>query len=260
MREFTPEQEKVRATVIKYVDEAYRASVSTRVPSLRGEICKHVKDKLGIPCYPDKLQPCFPPELDGSGPLMKRICRASAVRYPKERVGLTKKAIRRRKKKLAARAKGGVHAPTGSVAADKATAYEEPKELGILETIERSLKMDRAQTAIRRDVAKEVAKSVRILCSHPDEKVSGPVLEALGEELPRILKHRYGVTATLPELISMQKTYDKATKEGWRVEDVSEWAAQSEEEQEAFKELREKAYDEGLLVNEYIEGLKAKSG
>jgi hypothetical protein len=68
-----------------------------------------------------------------------------------------------------------------------------------------------------------------------------------------ILKRKYGITVTVPELIAMQKTHDAATKERLHVEDVLEWAALSKEEQEAFKQLREKAYGKGLPVNEYIE-------
>lgn len=101
----TSQQEKIRATAIKYVKEAYRASMNTRVPSLRTEICPCVTKTLGVPCYPDKLQSCFRPEIDGPGSLMKRICRASGVRYPSERIALVKEAIKCRQEKAQERAK-----------------------------------------------------------------------------------------------------------------------------------------------------------
>ncbi|HUW48604.1 MAG TPA: hypothetical protein VMW36_07670 [Patescibacteria group bacterium] len=69
----------------------------------------------------------------------------------------------------------------------------------------------------------------------------------------------FGIKVTVPELIAMQKTYDEATEQGWQVEDVYEWAALSEEEKKTFKELREKACGEGLLVSKYMEGLKTRS-
>jgi hypothetical protein len=99
MLRLNSEQEKIRAAIIKYVKDTCQASVNARVPSLRGKICQHVTKTLGVSCYPDKLQPCFPFDLDGPGPLMKRICKASDVRYPSERVKLVKKAIEGEKEK-----------------------------------------------------------------------------------------------------------------------------------------------------------------
>jgi predicted RNase H-like nuclease (RuvC/YqgF family) len=78
--------------------------------------------------------------------------------------------------------------------------------------------------------------------------------------LPILLKKKYGIDASVAEILEMLKQYKKAVDEGWCVEYAMEWGILSEEEREAFRELREKAYDKGLPVNEYIEGLKAKSG
>jgi hypothetical protein len=73
--------------------------------------------------------------------------------------------------------------------------------------------------------------------------------------MPEILMDAFEIRVTVPELVAMQKTYDKAKAEGWRVEDVSEWAALSEKQRETFKQLRKQACDRGLPINEYIESL-----
>jgi chromosome segregation ATPase len=125
--------------------------------------------------------------------------------------------------------------------------------------IQRSIEIQDEQERFREEAAKEDGERLKILFRDPNPKISGPVKDALGELMPEITEHMFGIKVTVPELVAMQKTYDEATEQGWHVEDVYEWAALSEEERKTFKELREKAYGEGLLVSKYMEGLKTRS-
>jgi hypothetical protein len=92
--------QKVRQAVVQFVSDYYRRSVNTRVPSLR-EICRGEKvvKACGGACYPKRLEPVFPPELDGSGPLMKRVCKASHVPAPTARIRKAMKATEAKVKK-----------------------------------------------------------------------------------------------------------------------------------------------------------------
>jgi len=166
-------------------------------------------------------------------------CELAGIPVPKARIGRTEKAVQASKKKQAA---------------------EAAEQANPLEDLKQSHKRERYERSFRKQRSEKLAKQVLMLATDPDDEISGPVLNALGKVLPRILKRKHGITVTVPELVAMQKTYDEATEEGWHVEDVYEWAALSEEEKKAFSELRKKAYDKGLQVNEYVEGLKARGG
>jgi hypothetical protein len=239
--------QKVRQAVIEFVSGYYRRSVNTRVPSLR-EICRDEKvvKACGGTCYPKKLEPVFPPELDGSGPFMKRVCRASHVPAPTARIRKAMKATEAKAKKRSKKKTAKLDGPE-SVGVQETTHHPASRE-----EIERSIETQDEQVRFREEAAKEDARRLKILFRDPDPKISGPIKDALGELMPEIVEHMFGIKVTVPELIVMQKTYDKATEEGWHVEDVYEWTELSEEERETFKDLRKKAYDEGLPVNKYF--------
>jgi hypothetical protein len=250
--------QKVRRAVIEFVSDYYRRSVNTRVPSLR-EICRdeNVVKACGGACYPKKLEPVFPPELEGSGPLMKRVCKASHVPVPTARI---RKAMKATEAKAKMALRGGKRETTRHDGLRLVEVQETAHHPASREEIERSIEKQDEQVRFREEAAKEDARRLKILFRDPDPKISGPIKDALGELMPEIMEHMFGIKVTVPEPVAMQKTYDEATGEGWYVEDVYEWAALSEEEKKAFSELRKKAYDKGLQVNEYIEGLEARSG
>jgi len=229
------EQEKIRAAVIKYVKEAYRLSVNTRVPSLRGEICKHVKDKLGISCYPDKLQLCFPSALDGPGPLMKRICKASAVRYPRERVRLAKKAFKRKKHKSRACSK---HKPTGQAIEDETS--EGSEEMNRLKILRRSHEITMEQQALRIRTAKESAKEFYMLATDPLEEVRHPVLDAYGKVLPKILKRCYKINLGLWGIKKLEEIMEEKDLTYEQLQQIIKWTELSDEEQQALLDLPKK--------------------
>lgn len=247
--------QKVRRAVIEFVSDYYRRSVNMRVPSLR-EICRgeKVAKACGGACYPKKLEPVFPPELDGSGPLMERVCKASHVPAPTAR-------IRKARKATEAKAKKGGKKKTAKLDVELAVTevQETAHQPASREDIQRSIEIQDEQERFREEAAKEDGERLKILFRDPNPKISGPVKDALGELMPEIMEHMFGIKVTVPELVAMKKTYDEATEQGWYVEDVYEWAALSEEERKTFKELREEAYGEGLLVSKYMEGLKTRS-
>jgi hypothetical protein len=258
-----PSVQKVRQAVVQFVSDYYRRSVNTRVPSLR-EICRgeNVVKACGRACYPKKLEPVFPPELDGSGPLMKRVCKASHVPTPTARISKARKATKAKAKKRSKKKTAKLDGLELAVTEVQETAHQPASR----EDIQRSIEIQNEQERFREEAAKEDAERLKILSRDPNPKVSGPVKDALGELMPEIMEHMFGIKVTVPELVAMQKTCDEATEQGWHVEDVYEWAALSEEEQKAFRELREKAYDKGLSVTGYmstlmqnLEDLKAKS-
>lgn len=250
-----PSVQKVRQAVVQFVSDYYRRSVNTKVPSLR-EICRGEKvvKAFGGVCYPKKLEALFPPELDGSGPLMKRVCKASHVPAPTARIRKAMKATEAKAKK------GGKKKTAKLDGLELAEVQETAHQPASREDIQRSIEIQDEQERFREEAAKEDGERLKILIRDPNPKISGPVKDALGELMPEIMEHMFGIKVTVPELVAMQKTYDEATEQGWQVEDVYEWAALSEEERKTFKELREKAYGEGLLASKYMEGLKAKSG
>lgn len=168
------------------------------------------------------------------------VCKLAGIPVPEAHIERTEKAVQALKKK-------------------RVVGQKTARQPGSLEDIQQSIEIQNAQERYREKTAKEEVERLKILFRDPNPKVSGPIKDALGEIMPEITEHMFGIKVTVPELIAMQKTYDEAREEGWYVEDVFEWAALSKEEQETFKELREKAYDKGLPVNEYMEGLKAKS-
>jgi len=237
------DQEKIRAVVIEYVKEAYRASVNTRVPSLRGQICKHVEDEFGITCYPDKLQSCFPPELDGPGPLMKRICTASDVPYPSERVRLAKRALGGRKKRAAA-----------------SEVRDGPGQGNHLESIRRSYDIEKAQQAYRMERARMLAEEIRMLVSDPLKEVREPVLETIAEKLPEITRIGWHVSVDLPTLINTNKELRRMRKEG--VDDspkiLGRWRRLSHTGRKAFRDLCEEAEAEGMDANKYVLDLRRR--
>lgn len=247
--------QEVRQAVVQFVPDYYRRSVNTRVPGLR-EICtdENVVKACGGACYPKSLEPVFPPELDGSSPLMKRVCKASHVPPPTARISKARKATEAKAKK---RSKKETAKRAGL---ELAGVQETARHPASREDIQRSIEIQDEQERFREKSAKEDAERLRILFRDTNPKISGPIKDALGELMPEIMEHMFGTKVTVPELIEMQKAYDKAKEEGWHVEDVYEWAALSEEERKTFKELREKACDKGLPVNEYVDGLKARSG
>lgn len=222
-----PSVQKVRQAVIQFASDYYRRSVNTRVPSLR-EICRddRVVKACGGACYPKKLEPVFPPELDGSGPLMKRVCKASHVPAPTARIRKAKKAKKVDQKK--------------TVKSDAEPAVAEVQETarqpGSVEDLQRSIEMEMDQRRYRKKKAEEKAKEIKLLALDPNKEISGPVLDALAEVLPRILKHCHGITLSFWAL----KELDKITGGDLSYETVTrmvQYAKLSDEEKQAIRDL-----------------------
>lgn len=213
-----PKLQGIRKAVIQFVSGHY--GEKGRVPGLR-EIYRDemVVKAAGGKCYPQKLELAFPHGLDGSGVLMKRICEASGVPPPTGRIRRSEKAKRERSRK-----------------ADK-------QKESLLEELRRSYEEENRQKTYRKGKAEEVAEQVIMLATDPTEEISGPVLDALGEVLPKILERRYGFSEADFNLVSTRKCWPELLKflEHFGVcetgIDICEWSTLSPEEKETFREL-----------------------
>jgi hypothetical protein len=165
---------------------------------------------------------------------MKRICRASGVRYPKERVTLVKEAIKCRQEKAQERAKKeklrrGAE-PAGT------DAQETVRQPTCLEGLRRSIEIEKDQRRRRKEIAEEEAKEIKLLALDPNKEISGPVLDALAEVLPRILKHCHGITLSFWALKELNKitggdlSYETVTR-------MVQYAKLSDEEKQAIRDL-----------------------
>lgn len=241
-----PSVQKVRQAVIQFVSDYYRRSVNTRVPSLR-EICRDEKvvQACGGACYSKKLEPVFPPELDGSGPLMKRVCEASRVPAPTARIRKARKATEAKVKK--AKKVGRKKPAKRDVEPAVAEAQETTRQSGSLEDLQRSIEIQMEQRRYRKEIAEEKAKEIKLLALDPNEEISGPVLDALDKVVPKILERRYGVSH---DLATIHKRWPELLKffDDWgqnvTAKVLCEWSYLTPEEKETFKELcmiREKA-------------------
>lgn len=161
----------------------------------------------------------------------------AGIPVPEVRIEQTRKALEARKKKRATEASKQASTPL-----DLQQSYEREKR----------------EQAFRKEFAEKRAKEDYILALDPNPEISRPILEAQAKYLPEILKVKYGITATLPEMITLKKAYDKAEEEGWCVDDVIEWGLLSEEEQADFKQLSDEAHEKGLSVHGYIDQLKGE--
>jgi hypothetical protein len=186
--------QKARQAVIEFVSDYYRRSVNTRVPSLR-EICRDEKvvKACGGACYPKKLEPVFPPELDASGPLMKRVCRASHVPAPTARISKARKATEAKAKKAQKEGKKRPSKRDGLVLAEVQETAHQPASR---EDIERSIEIEDEQVCFRQKSAEEDAERLRTLFRDPNPKVSDPVKDALRELMPEIMEYMFGIKVT----------------------------------------------------------------
>jgi hypothetical protein len=165
---------------------------------------------------------------------MKRICRASGVRYPSERVALVKEAIRSRQEKAKKRVKkeklrcSAEHAGT-----DAQETNQHPTRL---EDLRRSIRIEMEQRQRRKEIAEEEAKEIMLLALDPDKEISGSVLDALEKVLPRILKRRYGITLSfwamqkLNEIAGGDLSYETVTK-------MVQYIKLSDDEKQAIRDL-----------------------
>ena len=97
----------------------------------------------------------------------------------------------------------------------------------------------------KKEFAEKRGEELAILVQDPNEAISRPVLDAMEKTaLPILLRNKYGIDASVPEILEMLKQYKKAEDEGWCVEYAMEWGLLPEGEREAFRELCNKAYSE----------------
>jgi len=110
----------------------------------------------------------------------------------------------------------------------------------------------------RKEAAEKHAKDLALLLEDPNEAIRRPVVNAIENyALPVLLETKYGIKATVPEILEMLREYKKVDDEGWCVEFAMEWGILSEDEREAFRELYNKAYsEEGVSPTRYLVTLK----
>jgi hypothetical protein len=146
------------------------------VPSLR-EICRdeNVVKACGSACYPKKLEPVFPPELERSGPPMKRVCKASRVPTPTARISKARKATEAKAKKVKREDERETARHDGLRMVEVQDTAHHPASR---EEIERNIEKQDEQVRFREEAAKEDARRLKILFRDPDPKISSPIKDA----------------------------------------------------------------------------------
>lgn len=111
----------------------------------------------------------------------------------------------------------------------------------------------------RKELAEKHAKEDAMLLQDLNEAIRRPVVNAIENyALPVILETKYGIKATVPEILAMLKEYKKAEDKGWCPEFIIEWGVLSEERQADFEQSCKEAHEKGLSVRGYLSWCKAE--
>ena len=143
-------------------------------------------------------------------------------------------------------------------ASEKKRVREIKKEATPVQDLKQSYQIQQREEQRRKEFAEKHAKEDALLLQDPNEAIRRPVVNAIENyALPVLLETKYGIKATVPEILAMLKLYQKAKDEGWCVEDVMEWSLLSQEAQKAFLESWSIARSEkGGNLTRYFQILK----
>jgi hypothetical protein len=96
-----------------------------------------------------------------------------------------------------------------------------------------------------------------MLSTDPVEEISAPVLDALVEVLPRILKQRYGVAHKLSTILDADKRLRALEEGGLEVEEalrlLPEWGRLPDPERGTIRELASEAQESGRTVSQILQ-------
>jgi AcrR family transcriptional regulator len=118
-----------------------------------------------------------------------------------ERIRSTRKATKRRIRRKSQRS-SRIQIPATTVEGES----QEPPAASTFETIQQSLEAEEEARQRRLEDIGKFAAQIEILALDGDPKISGPVLDALSSVVPTILLKKYGVEATIKDLIEAGHT------------------------------------------------------
>lgn len=103
--------------------------------------------------------------------------------------------------------------------------------------------------------AKDHASQTLLLCLDPRPEVYGPVLDALREVIPKVLKQVYGVESELADILDLGREFNKLRKEGLNEDEVlhllPEWGCLSKSQRRDFGTMAKNAEEAGISVLDY---------
>jgi len=202
-------KQEFKTTIIQYYKKYHK--LHNEAPSLKKVFEHFKKQKL----YYAKFYDIFPRG-------QAEACKIAGIPVPEERLKQTRKARQTAKKKR-------VREP----AETKATLIHDVKQ-----SYEIQHEVQQREEQRRKEFAEKHAKEDALLLQDPNEAISGPIRDAIENyALPVLLETKYGIKATVPEILAMLKEYKKAEDEGWYVGYVMEWGILSEEGRETFGEI-----------------------
>lgn len=169
---------------------------------------------------------------------LAQACKAAGIPVPEERLKQTQKARQAAKKKR----------------------LGEPEEATLIQDVRESYAIQMREEQRRKDFSRKRAEEIAILLQDPNEAISHPFVDAIENiALPVLLEKKYGIEATVPEILEMVKPYKQAKDEGWCVKWIMAWGLLSEEEREAFGEFYNESYSEaGVDPTRYLPTLEDK--
>ena len=175
---------------------------------------------------------------------LAQACKAAGIPVPEERLTQTRKARQTAKKKRLG---------------------ETEKEVTLIQDVKQSYEIQhevqQREEQRRKEFAEKHAKEDALLLQDPNEAISGPIRDAIENyALPVLLETKYGIKATVPEILAMLKEYKKAEDEGWYVGYVMEWGILSEEGRETFGEICNMNPGGTIGLPDYLSTLKDEIG
>jgi hypothetical protein len=138
-----------------------------------------------------------------------------------------------------------------------ATNKKRVEEASPLQDLKQSYQIQQREEQRRKEFSRKRAEEIAILLQDPNEAISRPVVNAIeNTALPVLLEKKYGIEATVPEILDMLKQYKKAVDEGWYVEYAMEWGVLSEKDRETFREICNTNTGGSIGLPDYLSTLK----
>lgn len=186
--------------VLEFVRRFYRETGS--IPSVR-RICRETN------LTPPRFYRLF-----GS---LKRLCTKAGLKIDdrtKERMKISAKATRKHVKRAIRK--------TISPLVERSTVESADREVRATTTFEQmqeDLATEQKAHESLKARAQQVAKEMKTLALNNDPKISQPILEAFSDVMPTILLYKFGVKASIPDLVKAQETLRLVQNERKKLQD-----------------------------------------
>ena len=166
---------------------------------------------------------------NGQVPPIRRLCRECNISAPwfyrkfgslesfVEKVGLKvdkETSVRIRSTRKATRKHAGTRKPKPYQDSNPAMVVEgegpKPRTASTFEEIQHNREVEEEARKERLEKTRVFASQIELLALDPDPEVSNPALDALSNILPVILKRKYGIQASLKDLVEAEHTLRQA--------------------------------------------------